>query len=189
MSALRHTGKHSPPSPATNMFLAYDTAETAQTARALVDHVASRLKTELALNAKLWLFDADSLSSAVGKAEAEAADADVMIVAFGPSKTLPESLLQWLGQWAEHRHNRRAALGFLPTGASTREPGPAVLELKALARRHGLDFIYHAGATGADNMASILLNQPSSQGWTWPPHEADSNANPEMPSSGWGIND
>jgi hypothetical protein len=187
MNSLRISEKDVRPPPATNMFLAYDTAETAQTARNLVDHVTARLKSELAVHAKMWRFDTATPSPGVAQAETEAADADVMIVAFGASKTLPEGLLKWLGHWAKHRHIRSAALGVLPTGAHAGDAGPAIAELKQLARRYGLDFIYHAEATGVDNMASIVLSPPRSQRWTWPAHE---NApHPEISVSEWGINE
>jgi hypothetical protein len=187
MNSLRISEKDVRPPPATNMFLAYDTAETAQTARNLVDHVTARLKSELAVHAKMWRFDTATPSPSVTQAESEAADADVMIVAFGASKTLPEGLLKWLGEWAKHRHIRSAALGVLPTGAHTRDAGPAIAELRQLARRYGLDFIYHADSTGVDNMASIVLSPPRSQRWTWPANEGAPHA--EVPVSEWGIND
>lgn len=175
------------PPRATNMFLAYDTAETAQTARDLVDHVVSRLKSTLAVHAKLWRFDDAASYPAISQAQTEAAEADVMIIAFESSKTLPKGFLKWLHHWAKHRLIQSAALGVLLTGAHVTEAGAAVAQLRELARRYGLDFIYHAKSTSADNMASIVLSPPRTQRWTSPPQ--GTSAYPGVPVSEWGIND
>jgi len=185
MKALRHEETDFP-TQATNMFLAYDTAETAKTARDLVHHVAERLKSELAVNAKLWRFDAAAPSLSARKAQEDAADADVMIVAFGARK-LPESLMEWLGEWAKHRHIRSAALGVLATGTKEETTIPAVVQLERLARRYGLDFIYRAQSTSADSMASMVLSQPRSQRRTG--LEEGNFPNFSVPISEWGIND
>jgi len=171
---------------ATNMFLAYDTAETAQSARNLVDHVAAQLKSELSVHTKLWRFDPGSFSSAVTEAQ-EAADADVMIVALGASNLLPKGLLRWLNEWAKNRHIETAALGVLITGARAQDAAPAVAQLRQLALRYGLDFIYHADASEADNMTSIVLSPPRTQRWTRPAREYT--YHPDVPISEWGIND
>jgi 16S rRNA G1207 methylase RsmC len=186
MKALRHEETDFP-TQATNMFLAYDTAETAQTARDLVDHVAERLKSELAVHTTLWRFDADAPSLSARKAQEDAANADVMIVAFGGAKKLPDSLMEWLGEWAKHRHIRSAALGVLATGAKEEAAIPAVVQLERLARRYGLDFIYRAQSTSADSMASMILSQPRSQRRTG--LEQGNFPNFDVPISEWGIND
>ncbi|HEY3915450.1 MAG TPA: hypothetical protein VGN61_13255 [Verrucomicrobiae bacterium] len=187
MSTLRTSETDFLPLEATNMFLAYDTAETAQSARGLVKNVVAQLKSELAVHTKLWRFDPGSVPAAVTEAQTEAADADVMIVALGASNLLPKGLLRWLNEWAKNRHIETAALGVLITGARAQDAAPAVAQLRQLALRFGLDFIYHADASEADNLTAIVLSPPRTQRWTWPAREHT--YHPDVPISEWGIND
>ncbi|MGA2867141.1 MAG: hypothetical protein ABSF95_21910 [Verrucomicrobiota bacterium] len=144
-----------------NVFLAYDTADTGRMALALFGHVASGLKDEVLLNTKVWRFDLLTLSECAQQAQADAANADLIVVAFGALEPLPADLCQWLGEWAEHRDTPDAALAALPTGAGVGEAGlPVVETLRSLASRHGLDFICGAEAVSADHLATLAPGSP-----------------------------
>ena len=150
--------------------------------------MAAELKNATAFNAKLWRFDLMTLSECFLQAEADAADADVMVVAFGPDEPVPPKLFQWLGDWAEHRHIRDAALGVLPTGAATRQIGlKSVAALRSLARRHGLGFICPEEPIKPGGLAAPVRHLDR---WEEMPSPAQFiSPSQNVPLSEWGINE
>ncbi|MGA2747839.1 MAG: hypothetical protein ABSG59_03605 [Verrucomicrobiota bacterium] len=187
MSSAQDVNIEAFPLAAANMFLAYDTAETGRSALALLDHVAADLKRAVALHASLWRFDLMTLSESAPQAAADAADADVMLVAFGANDPVPATLFQWLVNWAEHRQIKDAALGVLPTGAATRQTGVATIaSLRRLAQRHGLGFICR-NELGKDVNLPALAPPPAR--WNPAPPMQFTSPGQNVPLSEWGIND
>ena len=172
--------------PATIIFLAYDTVKTGRHAMALLDHVVLGFNNNDAFRAKLWRFDLVVLSECASETQADASDADVMMVSFG-ARGLPSGLFEWLGDWAEHRHVSDAALVAVSTGAVRRNGLSAVASLRSLARRHRLEFIYRDESVWGDKLEA-LGSEPFFRNSVIPPVPFMTPGR-EVPLSEWGLND
>jgi len=177
------------PSAATNMLLAYDTAEAGRNALVLLHCVAAQLKNTVAFNTKLWQFDLMTLPECASQSKADAADAIMILLAIGAGDAVAPSLFHWLEGWGEDRRIQNAALGVLPIGAAARHNGQiAVATLRSLAQRHGVGFICLDQPAKGEELAALVCRLE--QGNPPPPLPFQfMNQNRYVPLSEWGIND
>src|SRR5208282_6614085 len=84
------------------VFLAYDQADTARSALAFMDQVGSRLGGEVGLDTRVWRLDLIEDPECAWQARADAATADLVMVALGATGALPAGFARWLEEWAGH---------------------------------------------------------------------------------------
>jgi hypothetical protein len=89
---------------------------------------------------KPWRLDLLKPSVLAETALAETADMDLIVVVLSKTHLLPETLLDWLGRWAERRQIRDAALMVL-CPEETAGPRSAWSRLKEFAEWRGLLFL------------------------------------------------
>jgi len=118
----------------------YDDFDFATRAAALLERVAIRVHEAIKWDVKPWRLDVLKQASLAEFARAEAADADLIVLALSKAPAPPVELTIWLADWEAHRQVEDAAVMMLCPGERTTAP---LLwhELKQFADRHGLAFL------------------------------------------------
>ncbi len=130
-----------------NAVILYDEMGLAAESNAMLAAIASRADGAVRWMVKPWRLDLLILPAIADMALADAADAHLIVLALRQETSLPPWLLDWLRQWAERRHVNEAALAVWDKTNRERLSASSVGELLALARRHGLVFIFEEFAT------------------------------------------
>ncbi len=167
----------------------YDDFDFATRAAALLERAALRAREAVKWDVKPWRLDVLKQSSLAGTAGAEAADADLIVLALGRIHSPPVELTAWLERWESHRQIKDSAVMMLSPGEPA-TPTPLWHELKQFAGRHGLAFLSsHAVRESADSMQFVhrlwQRRQPDAPVFglpAEPPH-------PLRPPRHWGINE
>jgi hypothetical protein len=167
-----------------SVVIAYDTPQTARRAMRLVDGVVEQFGREWNVHRNLWRFDILGLPVARQSATADAAKANLLVIATGGDADLPAPVKAWLAEWSAKTISGVAALvGLLPSPRIVAEgQSPVHRFLQATAREAGQDFFAQelpvspitAQTTAgdirrrADATSSVLLgileqNRPSSR--------------------------
>jgi hypothetical protein len=118
----------------------YDDFDFAARTAALLERAAIRSDEAMEWDVKPWRLDLLKLSSLAEAALAETADTELIVVALSKTHLLPDTLLDWLGRWAERRQIRDAALMVL-CPEETAGPRSARSRLKEFAEWRGLLFL------------------------------------------------
>ncbi len=130
--------------PAIHVVLAYDTARTRGAIFNLLGRISERLHNKRLFNVNSFKFGLLPKMNSARWSAGNPAEAELAVVAFGETNTPGADFLRWLDGWAKRHAGKNAALGLLPMGAVTgRSVERVVRELKKIASRHGLGFIYN----------------------------------------------
>ena len=164
----------------------YDDFDFAARSAALLERAGIRSDDAIQWDVKPWRLDLLRPSSLAEVALAETADTDLVVVALSKTHLLPETLLDWLGRWAEGRQVRDAALLVL-CPEETAGPQSSSGRLQEFAAWHGLMFLEQRhGSDDGDSLG--LLHQlsrrkrPVNPAISWLPDEPE-------PTRHWGINE
>ena len=118
----------------------YDDFNFATRAAALLERAASRVREAMQWDVKPWRLDVLKQSSLAEAAVAEAADADLMVLALSKTHSPPAELTVWLEHWEALRQIQDPAVMVLSPGEHPAAT-PLWRELKQFAGRHGLAFL------------------------------------------------
>lgn len=118
----------------------YDDFDSATRATTLLERVALRADENMKWDIKPWRLDVLKQPTLAALTVAVAAHADLVVLALARIESTPTELLNWLKDWAAHRHIEDAALLPLPVGDTEIPPEP-LHELKAFAEEHSLVFL------------------------------------------------
>lgn len=164
----------------------YDDFDFATRAAALLERAAIRAREAAKWDVKPWRLDVLKQPSLAEAAEAEAADADLIVFALSKTPSPPAELTMWLERWAAHRQIEDAALMALfpdEFAAAT----PLWYELEQFAEQYGLAFLSsHNVRANGDSMQFIhqlwQRRLPTALAFGL-------SADPPRPPRHWGINE
>jgi hypothetical protein len=140
-------------------------------------------------NINPWHMEMLKRPSAAIHALKEAADAHLVVLAFRSVKQLPDSLKNWLEQWAKVRLTLDAALALIRDGEADILLAPSTSDLSLFAKRHHLSFISDDGGAVEDR-PEFLVRSLLERETTWSPAIFRSINTPTGDSyRGWGINE
>ena len=142
-----------------SVFILYDTAHAGTSAMATYQRLRQELGGEYAFSLKLWRSDMLEFPSQVHWATKEAAEADMVVVAWDNSPVALDALKGWAWQWPDAATNSpRRALVALYTGAGIEKDTDSfdscIGAFHALAEHAGMDLI-----TQNDELATGLHTQ------------------------------
>jgi hypothetical protein len=129
-----------------NVLILYDTVHAGTSAMTTYQRLTQELGDEYSFNLKLWRCDMLDFPSQVHWATKEAAEADMVIVAWDNSPVALDVLKGWAWQWPDTTTNSpRRALVALYTGAGIEKDtdgfDSCIGAFHALAERTGMDLI------------------------------------------------
>jgi hypothetical protein len=128
----------------------YDDFVIAAKVNALLRSAAGRHDETAHWTVRPWRLDLLTLSSTADEAWADVLDAHLIVLAAHEPELLTAGLMDWLEAWAGHRQIQAAAVAVFG-GANTRPlSAQTVPQLSRFAERHGLSFIFDAGAEVPD---------------------------------------
>jgi hypothetical protein len=164
----------------------YDGFDFAARATALLERVAMRAAEAVKWDVRPWRLDMLKHSSLALVAGAETADADLILVAFGQTRSLPAELVDWLERWARNRRIEDAAIMVLLPDENDVLP-PLGDELKGFAAWHNLPFLGSRNLRDDGDSLDFVRRlwqrkQPVKPALPWP---ADRLPVPQR----WGINE
>jgi len=134
----------------------YEDAALAAEVNARLERSAYQTDTAMEWSVKPWRMDLLKGSPAMGEALAEAADADLIVLAVRPGEALPSWLSAWLERWAGSRRVQDAALALFSGGNEESGSVPVTSVVSQFAQRHGLSLILDASGPLQANSASLL---------------------------------
>jgi len=164
----------------------YDDFDFATRATGLLERAARRAREAVKWNVKPWRLDALKQPSLAEVAEAEAADADLVVFALNQTPSPPMELMMWLERWAAHRQIEDAAvMALLPDEIAAATP--FWHELEQFAGQFGLAFLSsHNVHENGDSMRFVqqlwLRKLPAGMAFGL-------SADPPHPARHWGINE
>ncbi len=130
--------------PAIHVILAYDTARTRGAIFKMLGRISDKLHNKRLFNVNAFKFGLLQQMDSATWSAGNSAEAELAVVAFNESSAPGADFLRWLDGWAQCHAGKNAALGLLPMGIVTsRSVQRVVRELKKIASRHGLGFIYN----------------------------------------------
>jgi hypothetical protein len=167
----------------------YDDFYFAARAAALLERAAIRTDEAMKWDVKPWRLDVLKEPSLADAALDETADADLIVVAFRKTPSLPDELMGWLESWAMKRQTGDTAMMvFCPEEnvAST----PFLHSLKEFAEWHNLPFLGSHNLRDDGNSINFVhrlwqRKQPPQPVVATPESFAES----PYPSGHWGINE
>lgn len=125
-----------------NVVIIYDHLGLAVRANAMLARTAARAGALGEWSVKPWRLDFVSLPLTADTAVAEAAAADLVVLALRDPAVRPPWLDDWLESWAETRGVEGAALALFADAADDHGAVPgAVQDFSQFTVRHGLDFL------------------------------------------------
>ena len=164
----------------------YDDFEFAARTALQLEQAAVRSDEAMRWDIRPWRLDLLKSSSLAEAALAEAADADLIVIALSRTPLVPDALLGWLDRWADGRRVREAALLVLCPEAAA-GPKSSWERLKAFAAWRGLSFLDdRRRADGQDTLDRVHRWWPDrgqvnpALSWT---------ADPPQSPRHWGINE
>jgi len=130
-----------------NIVVAYDDFAGAVRARQLTTRLAVQVTPVMGINSDSWRFDFLGHPRLRERAAAQAAAADIVIIAADGCAELPAHVKAWLECWLRRRKAGDAALVALldPEATSVGQPLPLIDYLRQMTERSGLDFFNNAG--------------------------------------------
>lgn len=162
----------------------YDDFDSATRATALLERVALRADESMKWDIKPWRFDVLKQPALAALTAAVAVNADLVVLALTHASTMPSELLDWLRNWAEHRHVEDAALLMLPPDEN--EKPVSWDEARWLAERHNLIFLDRHN--GGDNENSAFWGRRWHAQLVTPGPAQTFAGRPQRPPR-WGINE
>ena len=164
----------------------YDDFDFATRATALLERAAARAGETVQWAVKPWRLDVLRQSSLGTVAEADATDADLLVLALSQTPSPPAELMAWLERWAARRQTEDAAVMAL----FPEEPGAATRlwrELEQFAEQYGLAFLgSHNVRENGDSMRFVHQLWERRLPAALTPGSA---ADPPRPPRHWGINE
>jgi hypothetical protein len=138
-----------------NALIIYATVDFADKAKAMVEGAASWADETTHCGVKLWRVDSLDQPPAIGASLAEAAEANLIILAASQVK----SLLPWLMGWLEHRvarrHIQEAALAIWDHGILDTPLKRVPPEFSQCTKRHGLSLLSDENALAGGSCSSF----------------------------------
>ena len=125
-----------------NIVMFYDQLELALKTNDILARATSRADLGVSIRLKPWRLDLVLHPVMANQISLDAAHAHLIVLAIRLNHELPAWLLNWLENWAAHRQIPEAALALsnpIDKDAISSNPTPG---LSALAKRHGLGFIF-----------------------------------------------
>ncbi|MBI4664328.1 MAG: hypothetical protein HY735_36490 [Verrucomicrobia bacterium] len=104
---------------ALNVVIAYDTFESGLTAAQLYQHTIQNFSADYLFEVAFWRFEVLCIPFIADRAAAEAAQADMIILAVDNGEKLPDEIRDWIEKWVIHKPGRDSALVFV-----SRNPAP-----------------------------------------------------------------
>ncbi len=132
----------------------YDDFKLAARATAVLERIVPATDEPLKWEVSPWRLDMLQSPGLSVQAMAEAAGADLLVMALGTDEDAHEEVLAWLERWAQLRNDQHAAvMVYCPAGKTVH---PRLLsELKWFTARYGLDYL-----AGPGNPASVRAARP-----------------------------
>jgi hypothetical protein len=125
----------------TNGVIIYDTFALAAKAKAMLDRAAHRTGDIMRWSVTPWRADRLKVPREADAALAEAAEAQLIVLAVRQVQSLFSWLADWLERWARCRRVREAGLAVWDGENADIRSARATPELSQFARRHGLSLI------------------------------------------------
>jgi hypothetical protein len=141
-----------------NVVVVYHDFAAGLRAKAFCDYLGKRFSPEFQIGFKLWRFDILELAICRKAALAEAANADIMVIAAESSSPLPASLMGWLEDWAMQHAVEDAALILLlehAAGADSESLAP-LANLRQLAEHAGAPFFCSGPVSPSDSWHAVF---------------------------------
>jgi hypothetical protein len=163
--------------------MVYDDFNFAAHAAAMLEWVAGQADQNLKWDVKPWRLDLLRQLSLTELAEAEAADADLVVLALTEPQSPSDDLLNWLEHWAARREIEDAAVMLLyPVRDAA--PAPLAERLQQFAGARGLTFMGGHEVWPDKSSATFIRQQRAFDATEFPPVT-------EFPriSDHWGLND
>jgi hypothetical protein len=125
-----------------SVVIAYDTPQPARRAMRLMDGIVEPFGREWNVQRNLWRFDILGLPVARRSAAADAAKANLLVIATGGDADLPVPVKTWLAEWSAKTISGAAALVALLLSPRTAAEGQSPVHrfLQTTAREAGQDF-------------------------------------------------
>jgi hypothetical protein len=131
--------------PTFDVFIAYEDAAAAECAKKTYDVLARNLGNECHFGNQMWKFDVLSDPKSRAAATADAAQADIFVVALGAARVLPPSIKALVEQCLRGKTNAIALVALFAVPGAGRETAQATRDYLAdAARRGGLEFFAQA---------------------------------------------
>ncbi len=169
--------------------IAYDTPRAARRAMRLVNGIVEPFGREWNVHRNLWRFDILGLPVARRSATADAAKANLLVIATGGDADLSAPVKAWLAEWSAKTNSGASALVALLLLPRTATEGQSSVHrfLQTTARKAGQDFFAHelrASLLSTDTTVEDIRRRA----------EATSSVllgilEQNRPSSRWGLNE
>jgi len=142
----------------------YDDITCAANTTAILHRVAHHADITVKWEITPWRLNRLEFPPTAKQALGDAADADLIVFAVRSTPKLPVWLMDWLEEWAGHRHIPDAAVAIIGDGTAVAAAAPATTELSQFARQHGLSFIFnnHGGIDDEPAFIDPKLNKGGS---------------------------
>ena len=132
------------PSSTFTTVIVYEDFETGKMAKKTCDFLSAQLGEECKVNIQMWKFDVLAITKLRELAAADAAAADMIIVASHGMDELPNEVKSWIELWLSERYHPLAIVALcdsVPEGVVN----PVETYLAAVARRAGIQFFSQPG--------------------------------------------
>jgi hypothetical protein len=123
--------------PTFDVFIAYDDDDASECAKKTYDVLVRNLGSECRFGNHMWRFDVLGDSNSRDAVAADAAQADIFVVALGAASTLPSSLKALVERCASGKTNAIALVALFAVSGARNEAAQATRDYLADVARHG----------------------------------------------------